>query len=89
MFLEGISENNEGIFFLFDTMCGRSSLRCRFDGELTEIHRTICEIGFYDGGAQDNIDFLFGFAGYAYSKITEGFDRAIAASMDAGRPAIA
>jgi len=37
LFLEGIAgEEQENIFMLFDTMCGRSALRCRFDGEPTE-----------------------------------------------------
>lgn len=31
----------ERYFFLFDTMCGRSSLRCRFDGAPTEMEKLI------------------------------------------------
>jgi hypothetical protein len=78
-------------FFLFDTMCGRSSLRCGFDGKLTEMERLIGEIDPYEGDTDNNIDFLFGFAGYEYRKLTapNEFKAAIVASIDAGKPVIA
>ena len=79
----------EGIFFLFDTMCGRSSLRCRFDGEPTEMQKWIGETEEGSCGTDDTVDFLFGFAGYAYNKVTADFQTAIVASIDAGRPVIA
>lgn len=81
----------ESYFFLFDTICGRSSLRCRFDGELTEPQKMICETDFYDGGTDSNIDFLFGFAGWEYRKLTDpiDFEKAVTASVDTGRPVIA
>jgi hypothetical protein len=81
----------EKYFFLFDTMCGRSSLRCRFDGTPTLMQKMICETGFYDGGTDDNIDFLFGFAGWEYRKLTgsASFKDAAIASIDAGKPVIA
>ncbi len=78
-------------FFLFDTMCGRSSLRCRFDGRPTEMQNLICETDFYDGGTDDTVDFLFGFAGYEYRKLNDpaAFQDAVVASINAGRPVIA
>ena len=78
-------------FFLFDTMCGHSSLRFRFDGEPTAMQKMICETDFYDGGTDNNIDFLFGFAGYEYRKLTTPgeFKAAIITSIDAGKPVIA
>ncbi len=81
----------ERYFFLFDTMCGRSSLRCRFDGEPTEMQKMICETDFYDGGTVNNIDFLFGFAGYRYEKVDapHEFTEAVVASINAGKPVIA
>ena len=81
----------ECYFFLFDTMSGRSSLRCRFDGEPTDMEKMICETDFYDGGTDNTIDFLFGFAGYAYYKLTDPavFRDRILASIDAGRPVMA
>lgn len=81
----------EKYFFLFDTVCGRSSLRCRFDGTPTEMQKLICETDFYDGGTDYTVDFLFGFAGYAYCKLTsaEGFKAAILASIDGGKPVVA
>ena len=79
----------EQYFFLFDTMCGRSSLRCRFDSQPTEIQNMVCETDFYDGGAENNIDFLFGFAGWEYSKFTAGYQAVVKASIDASKPVIA
>ena len=78
-------------FFLFDTICGRSSLRSRFDGKPTKAEKMICETDFYDGGTKNNIDFLFGFTGYSYRKITDSreFKSAIVKSVDAGKPVIA
>ena len=40
----------ERYFFLFDTMCGHSSLRCRFDGARSEMDKLINDGDFYDGG---------------------------------------
>lgn len=87
----GYCGNDGGYFFLFDTMCGRSALRCRFDGEPTEMQKMIGETDFYDGGADNNVEFLFGFAGYEYSKLTtnDEFKSAVTASIDAGKPVIA
>ena len=77
-------------FFLFDTMCGRSSLRCRFDGEQTEMEKMIGDADFYEGGTDDNVDFLFGFAGYDYDRLTElsSFISVISKSIDSGKPVI-
>jgi hypothetical protein len=80
----------EKYFFLFDTMCGRSSLRCRWDGELTEMDKMISEIDPYEGDTDENIDFLFGFAGYEYEKNVNsaGFKDAIMNSIKSGKPVI-
>jgi len=86
----------EQYFFLFDTMCGRSALRLRYDGALTEWQKRIgeTEASNWDTeesgcGTDDTVDFLFGFAGYAYKKVTGDFKAAIIASIEAGRPVIA
>ncbi|MCL2512319.1 MAG: hypothetical protein FWF08_00335 [Oscillospiraceae bacterium] len=81
----------EKYFFLFDTMCGRSSLRCRFDGKLTEMEKMIGETDPYEGDTENNIDFLFGFAGYEYRRLAAPgeFKAAIEGSVGAGRPVIA
>ena len=81
----------ESHFFLFDTMCGRSSLRCRFDGEPTEMEKMIGDMNFYEGGTDNNVDFLFGFAGYDYRQLTDpaAFKDEIIVSIDAGKPIIA
>ena len=81
----------ERFFFLFDTMCGHSSLRRRFDDVPTEMERLINENDYYDGGSADNMDFLFGFAGYRYRTVTDAaaFREEIAASIGVNRPVIA
>ncbi len=81
----------ECYFFLFDTMCGRSSLRCRFDGERTEMEKMIGEVVPDEGDTENNIDFLFGFTGYRYRRLNDfaAFQDEIIASIDAGKPVIA
>jgi len=79
----------EQLLFLFDTMCGRSALRCRFDGEPTEWQKRIGETEEDGCGTDETIAFLFGFAGYEYRKTASDFKTAIAASIDAGKPVIA
>ena len=41
----------ERCFFLFDTICGHSSLRCAYDGVPGEMERLINADDFYDGGS--------------------------------------
>lgn len=82
----------ERYFFLFDTMCGRSSLRCRFDGTSTEMEKLINNSGWDDdGGSANNIDFLFGLTGYRYHTATDAdvFKSEIAASISMNKPVIA
>jgi len=79
----------EKYFHLFDTMCGRSSLRCRFDGVPTEMQKRIGETRPDGRDPDDTIEFLFGFAGYAYRKVSDNFKAEIIASIEAGRPVIA
>lgn len=81
----------ERYFFLFDTMCGHSSLRCRFDGTPTDMEKYINDCDFYDAASADNIDFLFGFAGYDYRTVSDAalFREEIAASITADKPVIA
>lgn len=81
----------ERCFFLFDTICGHSSLRCAYDGVPGEMERLINADDFYDGGAADNIEFLFGFGGYDYQAVTDTavFMERIAASIDRNKPVIA
>ena len=81
----------EKYFFLFDTMCGRSSLRLRFDGKPTEMQKWIGEMGPDACATEETIDFLFGFAGYEFRRVTDAasFKSEIAASIAAGKPVIA
>ena len=77
-------------FFLFNTMCGNSSIRRRFNGTPTEMQKMI---GGDDQGCGSDftVDFLFGYAGYEYRKCTDAasFKAEIIAAIDAGRPVIA
>jgi len=81
----------EQLFFLFDTMCGRSALRLRYDGEYTEWQKRIGETEEDGCGTDDTAAFLFGFAGYEYRKLCDpgAFRAAVAASIEAGKPVIA
>ncbi len=79
----------ERTYFLLDTMSGRSSLRCRFDGTQTEMQDWIDE---KDGcGAAETVDFLFGFIGYDYRVVTDStaFAGEIRTSIENNRPVIA
>lgn len=80
----------ERYFHLFDTVCGRSSLRCRFDGEPTEMQKLIGETEFDGEGTDDTAAFLFGYAGYEYRKLSvpSVFREEITASIDCGKPVI-
>ena len=89
-------EPQSAYFCLFDTMCGRSALQLRFDGVPTAMCALIGDgdgAGGWSGkcGTDYTTDFLFGFIGYEYRKITDAaaFKGEIAASVDAGRPVIA
>ena len=81
----------EPYHFLFDTMSGQSALRLRFDGEPTEMQKLIGETNEEGCGTDYTVDFLFGFAGYEYQKLTaaDSFKEAIIASIDKGNPVIA
>jgi hypothetical protein len=87
--------NKQAAYFrLLDTMTGCSSLRLRFDGQPTEMEKLIMGDTVNDGDGMDSehtVDFLFGFTGYKYRKITDAaaFKDEIAKSIDAGKPVLA
>ena len=86
---KSINRIHEQTYFLLDTMCGRSALRCRFDDTPTEMQNWIDE---KDGcGSSDNIDFLFGFIGYDYRIVVDkaAFADEIARSIEQNHPVIA
>ncbi|MCL2285955.1 MAG: hypothetical protein FWC32_06265 [Firmicutes bacterium] len=78
---------------LFYTMCGNSAVQRHFD----EVPTKMAELIGYKGGWNGNcytdytVDFLFGFAGYDYRKITNAdmFKHEITVSINLGRPVIA
>ncbi len=81
----------EDVFFWFDTLCGRSSLRQNFEGTPTEMQSRLGETAESGMGERETVDFLFGLAGYEYKEITEPreFESAVRDFIDAGRPLIA
>ena len=68
----------EDYYFLFDTMCGRSSERPAFEGNSLGLDNT-----------PETVDFLMKFAGYDYRTLTTGFTEATDASVAEGMPVIA
>ena len=83
-------------FTVFDTMCGKSSLYWRFDGVATDMAALIGDnsrVGNWSGkcGTDYTVDFIFGFAGYEYQKITDAamFKKEIVAAIDSGKPVLA
>jgi hypothetical protein len=54
------------------------------------MEQMIGDINFYEGGTDNNVDFLFGFAGYNYRQLTDSsvFIGEIVASIDEGKPVI-
>lgn len=92
VFLENApAEKQDAYFCLFDTMCGRSALRCRYDGTPTEMQQRIGETDEDSCGTDDTVDFLFGFAGYDYRKLTDlaSYRDEVTAAINAGKPVIA
>lgn len=85
-------------FFLFNTMTGNSVLRRRIDGVQTEMMKLIGDINVEgipaygnDCGSDFTVDFLFGYAGYDYRKVTDAalFEKEVKISIDVGKPVIA
>jgi len=80
---------------LLETLSGSNSIRCRYDGELTEMEKLIVGIKEQNNksscGTDYTVDFLFGFIGYDYRKCTYNtlFKNEIVAAIDAGKPVIA
>jgi hypothetical protein len=69
------------LFFLFDTISGRSAAQNKWGNQYTDIFNEI-----YD--TDETIDFLFGFTGYGYKKYTESIADKIRTSIDNGIPAL-
>lgn len=81
---------------MFDTMCGHSATRCRYDGELSEMQKLIggyeIKKNVYSDYSMDfTVDFLFGFVGYEYRNCVNKatFKNEITASINKDIPIIA
>ena len=81
----------ERFFFLFDTMCGRSALRNHFDGTHSRAGRMIHYGETSDGVTDNNVEFLFGFAGYDYRTVLDkaSYNEEITTSIAEKKPVIA
>lgn len=74
-----LKQQQERLFFLFDTVSGRSATVNGWGGVPTAIYREI-----YD--TDDMVDFLMGYTGYAYTKHTDNFAEQIRMAIDRGVP---
>ncbi|MHB9106048.1 MAG: hypothetical protein ACYDCO_03230 [Armatimonadota bacterium] len=77
-----LKQQQERLFFLFDTVSGRSATVPGWGGVPTAIYREI-----YD--TDDMAEFLMGYAGYAYAKHTDNLAEHIRTSIDRGIPVLA
>ena len=78
-------------FQWFAAMTGESFTRRHYGAAPTEMQKQIGNFGDCLCCTDDTVDYLFGFAGYAYKKITDpgAFKAAVIASIDGGRPVLA
>lgn len=93
---EDIPEINKkrcAFFFMFNTMTGNSLVRRRLDGTPTEMQILMGDTPEELGGCGSDfvVDFLFGFTGYEYKKITDPlkFKEEIIKSINENKPVIA
>lgn len=77
--------------YLFQAMSGAGCIRRRYDGKPSKMQRLIGDCDDQRFGNEYTADFLFGFAGYGFHKLTDpaGFKAAVVASIDAGKPVLA
>ena len=78
-------------FQLFAAMAGDGFTRRHYGAEPSEMQKLIGNYGDYECGTDYTVDFLFGYAGYAYRKLADPavFKTAIIDLIAAGRPVIA
>lgn len=84
------SNCSEKLVNLFETIAGQSIARQSWSGKKTIIQTELeKEFGNSSNVSDKLVDFIIGFTGYDYKKITEEFQERITASIDSGRPVIA
>ena len=83
--------NAHRIWEVFYSMSGAVCERRRYDGEPSEVQKKVGSVNGEYYGNDDTADFLFGFAGYGYRKLTDpaAFKTAVIESIDSGKPVIA
>ncbi|MHB1483094.1 MAG: hypothetical protein ACYCYI_00370 [Saccharofermentanales bacterium] len=77
-----LQEKQERLFFLFDTVSGRSATIWGYGDKPTTIYTDI-----YDN--DDMVDFVAGYAGYSFTKYTDGFTDLVHASINNDIPVLA
>ena len=83
------SNCSEKLVNLFETMAGQTIARQSWSGEKTKIQKELdAEFGNGSNASDKLVDFIIGFTGYEYKKITDRYKENIIASVDAGRPVI-
>jgi len=89
---DSLQEKSERLNQLFGMIFdGRwTTQRSSWSGEQTKIQKYLAEKhSEFKSKTAYEIDFLTGFTGYSYMKITQGFKQNIISSIDAGKPVIA
>lgn len=76
------AKRQEDLFFFFGTISGCNALRCRFDGQPTEMEVRL-------ENSDETIEFVTGLAGYPCTRVSADMPAAVAASIGAGRPLLA
>ena len=75
---------------IFQTMAGQTVARQSWSGEKTKIQMSLDdEFGSASNVSDKLVDFIIGFTGYEYNKVTDDFPGSITTSIDADKPVIA
>jgi hypothetical protein len=76
--------------YLFQTIAGEWTTRQSWSGEKTKMQKKIKkEFGNGNNASDKLVDFIIGFTGYGYKKITEKFEENVHVSIGANKPVIA
>lgn len=80
----------ENLNNLFETMAGQTLTRSSWSKEPTAMEKELAlRFGNGSNATDELVDFIVGFTGYEYKKITADFKQAVMDSIHAGKPVIA
>ena len=84
------SDCSEKIVNLFETIAGQTTVRQSYSGEKTKIQNELeAELGNSSNSSDKLVDFIIGFTGYDYSKVTGEITESVTSSIDIGKPVLA